>query len=283
MSEAPKNGKQAQDSNSSNVDRAASSQGTQRTVYIGPTQSPGTTPINNSPISPQYRFIVTGGDTPYAQAAYHPPPAPVPYALQVSGNTWPYPIPQISQDQPQYPSSFHLQVPTQPTYHEPGSSGWYAFRSPYDSVLPDVPENEDPESTSPTQATGSSLDTVQVPEDINGIDRMNGISGWERLRAAQDRHKAAQREPSMSSNATSTETVPSHASRRNEEDSTSHSGGSRQPNGPPPQAGGGFMNPCYQPTRRPRSSPIGTQEPSAERGDRSDDSREETPPPPYSR
>ena len=285
MSEAPRNGKQAQDSNCSNAHRADSSQSTHRSVEIRPTQSPESTPINNSPFSQQYRFIVSEENRPYAQAAYHLLPAPVPHAVQVSGNTWPHPFPQSSQDQHHYPSPVHLQVPIQTTHHEPGPRGWYAFRSPYDSVPFAVLGNDDSQSTSPLQATGSSLDTVQVPEDINGIDRMNGISGWDRLRAAQARHKATQqqRQASMPSNTTSTETVPSSAPHSNEGDTPSRSGGSRQPGGPAPHARGGFMNPGYQPTRRPRSSPVSTQGTAAERGDRSDDSREETPPPPYSR
>ena len=260
MSQAPRNGKQAQNANSSNVHRATSSQGPQRVVVTGPTQPPNTTPTSQWLAYSEYRPS-TGSATPYAQVAYHHPPTPIPYRVQSSETTWPYAFPQSSQDQPQNASSVHLAVPCPVPHRVPGAGPgeWYEFR-PNASEPSAVPENDDSQSSSQPQTLESTLDAVQVPELTTGLPP--GVTGWDRLRAAQDEARRA-------FNATSTGVVPSSTFRRNEGDTSSHSGDSRQSRGTPPENRVGFMNPGYQPTRRPRGN------------ERSHRPREETPPPPY--
>ena len=237
MSEAPRNDKQAQDANSSNVHRAISSQRPQRIVVTGPTRPPNTTPTSQWLAYPEYRPNI-GSATPYAQVPYHHhPPTPTPYRVQSSETIWSYASPQSSQDQPQNASSAHLAVPCPVPHRVPGSGPgqWYAFR-PTASEPSAVPENDDPQSSSQPQTLESVLDAVQVPELTTGLPP--GVTGWGRLGAAREEARRA-------SNATSTRAVPSPTSRRNEGDTSSHSGDSRQPGGSPPENRVGFMNPGY--------------------------------------
>ena len=264
MSEAPRNGKQARNANSSNTQRATSSQGPQRIMVTGSTRPASTTSTSQSLLNSEYRPADTGSATPHAHAAYHHPPTPIPHRVQSSESVSSYPFPQSSQGQHQYTSSVPppdpvpVPVPAPPGAHGPLKR--FAFRGPYASEPPSAPGSGDSRSTSPTQATGGSLDldAVQVPElPPGGLPRVNG---WDRLSAARDEALRA----FNAANTGATATLPP-APRRDGGDTSSHAGDSRQTGGSHP----GFMNPGYQPTRRPRDN------------DRSNDSREGTPPPPY--
>ena len=249
---APRDGNQTQNADSSNVQRATSSQVPQAVVVTAPTPPANTTPTVQWL---EYRAVDTANATPHARAVYPHPPGAIPFQVPGGGTVWAYPLPQSSQDQHQSPSSAHLGVP-QPG---PGNGQWNEYRSPYASQPPAVPGTSDSRSTSRIPVPGGFLTIMEVPPQPNPP----GITGWDRLAAAQDEARRAV-------TATFAGAAPSPSPRSDRGDTSSHSRDSRQPGGSAPENRVGFMNPGYQPTRRPRGN------------DRSDGSRERSPPPPYS-